>query len=157
MLSILSETCGCLPYLLADVIGLCQHLAIIFKSDGWCGMKLAFTTSGDSLASALDPSFGRAANFLVYDLLTKTCTAIGNRQNLAAAQGAGIQAAQTVVNAGVQGVVTGHCGPKAFRVLASAGVKVFLCDSALVADALARYQAGALSEAEAANIEGHWV
>ena len=88
-------------------------------------MKLVFTTTGENLDSPLDPSFGRARNFLVYDLDTQVSNIIGNEQNLGAAQGAGIQAAQTIAKAGANALVTGHCGPKAFRVLEAAGIKVF--------------------------------
>ena len=42
------------------------------------------------------------------------------------------------------------------RVLAAAGVKVYNTDAPTVADALARYRAGQLAEATAANVESHW-
>ena len=119
-------------------------------------MKLAFTTVGENLDSPLDPSFGRARNFLVYNLQTQAIEIISNKQNLDAAQGAGIQAAQTIAKAGAQALITGHCGPKAFRVLEAAGIKVFNTDASTLAEALARYNAGTLTEAKAANIEGHW-
>ena len=119
-------------------------------------MKLIFTTTGDTLDALLDPSFGRARNFLIFDLESGSSELISNQQNLNAAQGAGIQAAQTIVKAGAGALVTGHCGPKAFRVLATAGVKVYNTDAPTVAEALARYRAGQLIEATAANVEGHW-
>lgn len=119
-------------------------------------MKLIFTTTGDNLDALLDPSFGRARNFLLYDTESGSSQVISNQQNLNAAQGAGIQAAQTIVKAGAAVLVTGHCGPKAFRVLAAAGVKVYNTDAPTVADALARYRAGQLAEATAANVESHW-
>lgn len=120
-------------------------------------MKLAFTVTGENLESALDPSFGRASSFLVYDQQTRAFEIISNQQNLDAAQGAGIQAAQTIVKAGAHALITGHCGPKAFHVLEAAGVKVFNTDAPTVSEALARYLAGSLTEAASANIEGHWV
>ena len=120
-------------------------------------MKLAFTTPGEKLDSPLDPSFGRARNFLVYDLQTQAIEVISNAQNLEAAQGAGIQAAQTIAKAGAQALITGHCGPKAFRVLAAAGVKVYNTDTPTIAEALARYRTGQLTEAAEANVESHWV
>ena len=119
-------------------------------------MKVIFTTSGNNLDALLDPSFGRAHNFLLLDLESGSSQVISNQQNLNAAQGAGIQAAQTIVKAGAAVLVTGHCGPKAFRVLAAAGVKVYNTDAPTVADALARYRAGQLTEATAANVESHW-
>ncbi len=119
-------------------------------------MKLIFTTSGENVDSPLDPSFGRARNFLLYDLQTDAIEIISNQQNLNAAQGAGIQAAQTIAKAGAKALITGHCGPKAFRVLEAAAIKVFNTDAATVAEALARYRAGELTEAKSANVEGHW-
>lgn len=119
-------------------------------------MKLVFTTTGDTVDAALDPSFGRARNFLLYDLESGTSQVIGNQQNLNAAQGAGIQAAQTIVKAGAGALVTGHCGPKAFRVLEAAGVKVYNTDAPTIHEALARFRAGQLIEAASANVEGHW-
>ena len=120
-------------------------------------MKIVFTTTGENLDAALEPSFGRAPNFLVYDLQTQALEIISNHQNLNAAQGAGIQAAQTIAKAGAHALITGHCGPKAFRVLDAASIKVFNTDAPTVAEALARYRAGELTEAKSANVEGHWV
>lgn len=119
-------------------------------------MKIAFSTSGDHLAAALDSRFGRAPKFLIYDLETKSFELIDNRQNLEAAQGAGIQTAQNIVATGAGAIVTGHCGPKAFRVLQAAGIKVFNTDAPTVTEALQRYCNGQLAEASAASVEGHW-
>lgn len=43
-------------------------------------------------------------------------------------------------------LITGHCGPKAFRVLEAAAIKVFNTDAPTVAEALARWRAGELTE-----------
>lgn len=117
---------------------------------------IAFTTAGHDLAAALDPRFGRAANFLIYDAVQKSIRIIENQQGRSAAQGAGIQAAETLVRAGVDTLVTGHCGPKAFKVLDAAGVKVFNCSAARVDEALNELLAGRLSAAEHSDVEGHW-
>jgi predicted Fe-Mo cluster-binding NifX family protein len=119
-------------------------------------MKIVFTTSGDSLSAPLDSRFGRAPKFVVYDLGNDTFEVLDNRQNLNAAQGAGIQSAETVARSGAKALVTGHCGPKAFRVLSAAGIRVFTTDATTVADALERYRAGKLAEAKSADVEGHW-
>ena len=119
-------------------------------------MKVAFSTSGQSLEAPLDQRFGRAPKFLVYDLEDDTFEIVDNTTNLNAAQGAGIQAAQTVVRAGAQAVVTGHCGPKAFRVLSASAVKVYNCQAATVTEALQQYRAGTLVCARTADVEGHW-
>lgn len=119
-------------------------------------MKIAFTTSGDGLDAPLDPRFGRAPKYLVFDLERNTFEMIDNRQNLNAAQGAGIQAAQTLARTGAAGIVTGHCGPKAFRVLTGAGITVYTADAPTVAAALEAYRAGKLQPASGADVDGHW-
>ena len=120
-------------------------------------MKIAFTTSGDNLEAPLNPTFGRAPKFLIYDLETGDTSVIDNNQNLNAPQGAGIQSAQTVANSGAQCLISGHCGPKAFRVLSTAGVKIFYCDAISIGAALALYRDGKLKEANAADVEGHQI
>jgi predicted Fe-Mo cluster-binding NifX family protein len=119
-------------------------------------MKIAFTTSGNDLKAPLDSRFGRAPKFLVYDLECNTFEVVDNQQNLNAAQGAGIQSAETVARLGAKAIVTGHCGPKAFRVLAAAGIAIFNTDVSTVAEALERYRSGKLKEAPSADVEGHW-
>ena len=118
--------------------------------------KIVFTTSGNNLEADMDPRFGRAANFLIYDLSQQSFTMIENQQARNAAQGAGIQAAETIVRAGADTLVTGHCGPKAFKVLDTAGVKVFNSTAATVAEALKALLAGSLTPAATSDVEGHW-
>jgi len=120
-------------------------------------MKIAITTDGIDLSAPLDSRFGRAPKFLIYDLAANTFDVVDNEQNLNAAQGAGIQSAQNIARLNVKALVTGHCGPKAFRVLQAAGIKIFTCDAATVAEALERYRSGKLREAADADVEGHWV
>jgi len=119
-------------------------------------MKIALTTSGDALSAPLDQRFGRAPRFLVYDLEHETFTTHDNRVNLNAAQGAGVQSAEAVARLGVDAVVTGHCGPKAFRVLTAAGIAVHTTDAPTVAEAIARYREGRLPPMAQADVEGHW-
>jgi len=109
-------------------------------------MKVAFTTSGS-----------RVPGFIIYDIDSGTSEFVDNQQSLNAAQGAGIQAAETVVRSGAKALVTGHCGPKAFRVLCAAGVEVYNTDQPTVAAALAAFKAGTLKPADSADVEGHWV
>jgi len=119
-------------------------------------MKIAFSTSGSDVKAPLDSRFGRAPKFLIYDLETQSFEIIDNQQNFNAAQGAGIQSAETVARSGAQALVSGHCGPKAFRVLAAAGIKIYNSDAATVAEALELFKAGKLQEAGGADVQGHW-
>ena len=87
-------------------------------------MKIAITSTGDTKSSKADPRFGRARYFLIFDTATSEYEVIDNTINMEAPQGAGIQAAETVVDQGAKILITGHCGPKAFRALEAAGVKL---------------------------------
>jgi predicted Fe-Mo cluster-binding NifX family protein len=120
-------------------------------------MKIAVTSSGRTMESPVDPRFGRAAFFIVVDTDTGAFEAHDNAQNLNAAQGAGIQSAETVSRLGAAAVVTGHCGPKAFRTLQAAGVKVVVGAAGTVAEAAEAFKKGELKPADAADVEGHWV
>ena len=120
-------------------------------------MKIAFTTSGNDLNAPLDSRFGRAPKFLIYDTDSSTFEVVDNGQNLNAAQGAGIQSAQNIARLGAQTLVTGHCGPKAFRVLISADIKIFNTSAGTVKEALELYMAVKLAESTSADVEGHWV
>lgn len=119
-------------------------------------MKIAITSSGEALESRVDPRFGRAAKFIILDTETGEFQARDNIQNLNAAQGAGIQAAETVFQLGVESVITGHCGPKAFHALSAAGIKVFTGAQGTVGEVVEAFKVGKLAAAESADVEGHW-
>lgn len=119
-------------------------------------MKVAVSAQGPLLSSPVDGRFGRAACFIILDTESGEFEAVKNEQNLAAAQGAGIQSAQLVVNHGAQAVLTGHCGPKAFRVLKAAGIRICVGVDGAVSDALEKFKSGSLEEASEADVEGHW-
>jgi predicted Fe-Mo cluster-binding NifX family protein len=119
-------------------------------------MKLAVTAQGNRPDSALDPRFGRAKYFVVVDTETGAFSAIDNSVNLNAAQGAGIQAGKRVVELGVDGLITGHVGPKAFATLETGRLKVYIGADGTVAEAIEQLKAGKLTALESADVDGHW-
>lgn len=120
-------------------------------------MKIAVTSTGNDLNSEIDPRFGRASYFVMIDLDTMEFIIKDNVQNLDLPQGAGIQAAKTIVENGAEYLITGHCGPKAFHVLKQAGVKVILNVKGPVSDAVDRFKNGELKPSDSADVDGHWV
>jgi predicted Fe-Mo cluster-binding NifX family protein len=119
-------------------------------------MKIAVTTSGTDLNAPLDTRFGRAAAFLIFDTDSGEFTIEPNEQNLNAAQGAGIQAAQNVAATGAEAIVSGHCGPKAFRILNASNIAIYTSNATTVQEAIDQFNAGKLTKAESADVEGHW-
>jgi len=123
-------------------------------------MKIAVTAQNPGWTELLDSRFGRAACFVIVDGETKEWQALENQQNLQATQGAGIQAARTIIDQGVEVLISGNVGPKAFRVLQAGAVRMFRTDPTsqkTVADAVAAWEQGKLEEIKAATVEGHSV
>jgi len=107
-------------------------------------MKLCITAKGKDLDAPVDPMFGRAQVFLVLDSETGVIDAV---ENAPGAHGAGVQAAQTMVDRGAKVVLTGSVGPNAYQGLAAAGIEVFVGASGTVGEAVAAYKAGQLQRA----------
>jgi predicted Fe-Mo cluster-binding NifX family protein len=119
-------------------------------------MKIAVTSQGTDLDSAVDPRFGRAAYILVVDSETFEFEVLDNKENINAMKGAGIQAASSVANKGAQVLLTGFCGPNAFKALNTGNIGVANNASGTVREAVNAYIAGKLPLADSANVEGHW-
>lgn len=118
-------------------------------------MTIAITTSGDGLDAQVDPRFGRAKAFIIYDTESGEWSLLDNAQNVFAAQGAGIQSATAVVNAGAEAVVTGNCGPRAFATLSAANVAIYPGASGTVQEAIEALKAGALKSTDGATVDAH--
>ena len=119
-------------------------------------MKIAVSSQGTSLDSQIDPRFGRAAYILIIDTVSSGIEVLDNSENLNAFKGVGIQAAVMVNDSGAEVLLTGFCGPNAFKSLQTAGVKVANDVSGTVRDAVHAHNEGTLSLADDANVEGQW-
>ena len=119
-------------------------------------MKIAVSARKPGLEAEVDPRFGRARWIVTYDTESKAVESFDNTENYNAAQGAGIKAAELVVEKGCKVVLTGHLGPKAFDVLKRASVKGYNNASGTVKEAIKAYEQGLLPEAEKADVKGHW-
>ena len=112
--------------------------------------RIAITSEGPTLTDAVDPRFGRAGGFVVVELATGAATYVDNGSSQVLAQGAGIQAAENLVKAGAQALLTGHVGPKAFTALQAAGVKMVQgVENMTVGEAVAKFKAGEFTYSDA--------
>jgi len=112
-------------------------------------MKIAVSTRGQSLDSALDLRFGRGAGFILFDSETGRSDYLDNSAQAAMTQGTGIKAAQMIADAGVEVLITGQMGPKAAQVLSRAGIKIYMGTGGTVQDALKALERGDLKEMDA--------
>ena len=106
-------------------------------------MKICITAVGGSLDSAADPRFGRCQYFVIVDSDTMEFEAIENSA-ISASGGAGIQAAQSIANKGIEVLITGSVGPNAFPILTASDIKVVSVVKGSVADAIEQYKNGEL-------------
>jgi predicted Fe-Mo cluster-binding NifX family protein len=118
-------------------------------------MKVCVSASSGSLDAEVDSRFGRCPYFVIVDSETMEFKAVANDSS-SAAHGAGIQAAQTVVNLGVKVVITGNVGPNAFNVLSATGIKIVVGASGSVKEAVEKYKKGELQEVGNPTVGGHF-
>ena len=119
-------------------------------------MKIAVTSTGTDLDSKVDPRFGRASYILIVDSETLDHEVLDNKENLNALKGAGIQAARMVSDKGAEVLLTGFCGPNAFKALNAAKIGVANDAGGSVREAVKAYLDGKLPLSDKANVEGQW-
>jgi predicted Fe-Mo cluster-binding NifX family protein len=117
-------------------------------------MKICVTATAGDLNAQVDPRFGRSQYFVIVDSDTMAFESLPN-EAMNAAGGAGIQAAQAMVNKGVDAVISGNMGPNAFQVLSTAGVKIATGAYGTVKDAVEMYKSGKLSETGTSTVAAH--
>ena len=118
-------------------------------------MLIAVSSVGETLDSQVDQRFGRCSYFLIVNSDTLDFKVTTN----AAAEamgGAGIQAAQSIVDKGVQAVITGNIGPNAFGTLSAAGKVVITGASGTVKEVIERFKRGELHETKGSTVRGHF-
>jgi len=120
-------------------------------------MRIAVSSQGTDLTSSVDPRFARAPYFLIFDTSDESLEVVNNGQNVNTAQGAGIQAAESIATKNVDIVVTGNFGPRAFQALNAAGIKMALLTSGTVSEAIELARNNKLELSNEANVEGHWM
>ena len=119
-------------------------------------MKIAVTSTGKDLDSPVDPRFGRAAYILIVDTDSMEIEALDNAENVNAFKGAGIQAATMINDKHADVLLTGYCGPNAFKALAAANIKVAGDVTGTVREAVQAFSTGNVTFASEPNAEGHW-
>lgn len=87
-------------------------------------MKIALPIDEKNLDNQISVSFGRAPYYAIYNTETKTTEYIENTAANAKG-GAGIKAAQLVVDSGAKILITPRCGENAADVISDAGIKMY--------------------------------
>lgn len=107
-------------------------------------MRIAIPVDEKKPESRVCISFGRAPYFILHDTEKKTTEYIGN--TAAEAQGgAGLKAAQLIVDSGANVLLTLRCGQNAAEVLNAAQIKIYKAEEIEAAENLAAFQEGKLT------------
>lgn len=107
-------------------------------------MKIAMPVDDKTKETSVCQSFGRTPYFLIYDTETKDSVFLDN--SAAASQGgAGIKAAQTIVDNKVSALLTPRCGENAAEVIKAADIKIYKTLNASVKENINAFIDGKLS------------
>ncbi|WP_455139261.1 NifB/NifX family molybdenum-iron cluster-binding protein [Candidatus Hodarchaeum mangrovi] len=88
-------------------------------------MKIGLPSNGADLLQPFSHIFGRCSYFIIYDIKEQKVDQVLPNAAQNAAGGAGIQAAQLMIDNHVKTVIAPQIGPKAWNVLNNAGIKVY--------------------------------
>lgn len=118
-------------------------------------MKIAVTASDNNgLESNIDTRFGRAPYFAIIDTETMDIKFISNSAVMSNS-GAGVTAAQTIVDQKVNALISGKLGPKAFTALKAAELKLYTYNDGTIKKAVEAFKSGNLEELIKANNNSH--
>lgn len=90
-------------------------------------MKIAFTATGNSWDSKMDPRFGRMEMLMVYDEGTKELQIVSNKETEEMEHGAGLQTAKKVIDFHPDVIITGNGpGQKALEILKKFNIEIYV-------------------------------
>jgi len=118
-------------------------------------MKIAISSTGSDIDAQVDSRFGRCSYFIIYDTETGETESIQNVGS-GAMGGAGVLSAQTIINKGVDVLITGNVGPNAFHTLTAGGIKIYGSATGTVSEAIKKYEKGELNELSNASVPLHF-
>lgn len=115
-------------------------------------MRIVIPANGADLDAPTSPVFGRCQTFILVDPATLEFETLPNPA-LSASGGAGVQAAQTVLQRGVKAIIAPSLGPNAFRVIEAANVPAYHLQGATVREVIHAFNAGQLPRLETAGAD----
>lgn len=117
-------------------------------------MEIVVTANGKHLDGPISPVFGRCPTYLFVDTETLAFEAVENPA-ISASAGAGIQAAQFIVERGARALLTGNIGPNAANALQAADVPVYQIFEGTARQAVEMFRQGRLNPISGANVPSH--
>jgi predicted Fe-Mo cluster-binding NifX family protein len=117
-------------------------------------MKIAISAKGKITDDLMDMRFGRCEYFQIHDTELKAVKVLENKGQLASG-GAGIVAANKLIDENIDVIITGNLGPNAFELVEKSDIKAYRCDSTSIKSALDKYNNNELQEIKIAGVAHH--
>lgn len=99
-------------------------------------MRIAFSSEGKELSSKIDPRLGRAKYIVIYDTKNNELEVLDNQEISQLAGGAGVKAAEAIVEKNIDYIVSQNFGPNALKVFKAADIKVAVISGGTVTEAI---------------------
>ena len=96
-------------------------------------IAISVTHEGEGMDALMDARFGRAEAFLVVDRESGEVVETIDNASVGASHGAGTAAANTMKSEGIEAVISGRFGPKAFDALRALGIETWVAPPGITA------------------------
>jgi predicted Fe-Mo cluster-binding NifX family protein len=96
-------------------------------------IAISVTRDREGMQAVMDGRFGRAEAFLVVERESGEVVETIDNESVSASHGAGTAAANTMKSAGVEAVISGRFGPKAFDALRALGIETWVAPPGITA------------------------
>jgi predicted Fe-Mo cluster-binding NifX family protein len=116
-------------------------------------MKIAISAKGKTAVGTVDPKFGNAAGFVLFDTDTGSADYLDNAAQRELTTAKGIKTAQMLLKEGAQAVITGQIGPKAAQIFHRAGVDIYICTGGPIRSAVESFSKSELPKAGSEDIQ----
>ena len=113
-------------------------------------MKIAISSTGKTIDDVMDSRFGRCNYFIIYDLDNDEYKAVENK-GITSGHGAGIAAAQQILDENVDVVISGRLGPNSYRIIEGEGIAMLQADQGKIRDIINDYKENKLSHQKGAG------
>ncbi|MFZ7119635.1 MAG: NifB/NifX family molybdenum-iron cluster-binding protein [Eubacteriaceae bacterium] len=117
-------------------------------------MKIVISSTGKTVDDFIDVRFGRCKYFLIIDTEDEKITSIENKGQESSG-GAGIVAAQQLIDEKIDVVITGNLGPNAYKIMEESGIKAYQCEKIQISMVLEKYNNGELEGIKLAGPAHH--
>lgn len=101
-------------------------------------MKIAITSNGERPEQPVETRFGRCNFFIIYDTEINNIISVANEAK-DASSGAGVKAAQKLIDLEVDLLITGSVGPGALEILNEGDIKVTSWTLGSVGEAIEKF------------------